>query len=75
MRTAARTYPHTVSGSKIHVVYDVKSKVVQLCVWETESGRLVALERNWLAEYQDEDIDPVPDLLKVYGNLEDEGDD
>jgi hypothetical protein len=73
--TGVWTHADEESGTKLHVIYHRKSKRLQICVWEAASGRLVALDEAWLAEYQESDLDPIPDLVKVYGNIEDEGDD
>lgn len=66
MKTIAKSYPHEGSGSKIHLVYDKKSKVVQFSVWESPTGLLVALSNDWMADHQSANIDPVPELLEVY---------
>lgn len=70
MKTATKSLRQKESGSTFHMVYDRKTKFVELCVWESPSGQLVALDNDWMYAFQQSDSDPVPELLRAYGELE-----
>lgn len=66
MKTIARTIPHTESGTALHLIYDKKSKKVEICVWESTTGRLISLSNEWMRTRLNGDQDPIPELLELY---------
>jgi hypothetical protein len=71
-KTIAKSFAHEDSGSTVHVVYERKTMLVELCVWESKEGDFVALDNEWMFEHQEADIDPIPELIEFYRYKEDD---
>lgn len=66
MNLLFQSYDDKATSTKLHVIYDKKSQVMQVCVWESLGGTLVSLDVDWLADYKARDISPIPDLIAKY---------
>lgn len=72
MKLLVQSYDDKATGTKLHVIYDKKSQVMQVCLWESLGGRLVSLDADWLADYKARDISPIPDLIAMYPDVDED---